>query len=86
VSGRVQGVGYRLFAQREAAEIKVGGWVRNLGDGRVEVFAMGTAQQLREMRSALERGPRFSSVKGVAEEAAAVDPRYEKDFVIGDGD
>jgi acylphosphatase len=79
VSGTVQGVGFRFFTQRAAAKIAVGGFVRNLRDGRVEVFVMGTAQQLREMRTVLERGPRFSS-----EEAAAPDPQYEQVFVIAD--
>jgi acylphosphatase len=83
ISGTVQGVGYRYFTQRAAAKIKVGGYVRNLQDGRVEVFVMGTTQQLRELRSALERGPRFSSVTEVREEAAVPNPQYEHTFVIG---
>jgi acylphosphatase len=82
VSGTVQGVGFRYFTQRAAAKIKVGGFVRNLRDGRVEVFVMGTAQQLREMRTLLERGPRFSSVQEVREEPAAPDPQYDQVFVI----
>ena len=83
ISGTVQGVGFRYFTQRAAAKIKVGGYVKNLGDGRVEVFAMGTAQQLRELRRVLERGPRFSSVTHVSEENASSDPQYEDAFVIG---
>jgi acylphosphatase len=86
ISGTVQGVGYRYFAQRAATKIKVGGYVKNLSDGRVEVFVMGTAQQLRELRTMLERGPRFSSVKEVREEVASPDPQYEQVFVIGRGD
>jgi acylphosphatase len=86
ISGTVQGVGYRYFAQRAATKIKVGGYVKNLSDGRVEVFVMGTAQQLRELRTMLERGPRFSSVKEVREEVATPDPQYDQVFVIGRGD
>jgi acylphosphatase len=82
VSGIVQGVGFRFFAQREAAKLRVGGYARNLFDGRVEVLAIGMPAQLDEMKSALERGPRFSSVSGVREEAAHHDRRYEKGFVI----
>ena len=41
ISGEVQGVGYRFFAQRAAAEHQVKGYVRNLADGRVEVHAEG---------------------------------------------
>jgi len=83
VSGTVQGVGFRYFTQRAAAKLKVAGYVRNLRDGRVEVFVMGTPQQLHELRSMLERGPRFSSVTEVREEAASLDPQYEQNFVIG---
>jgi acylphosphatase len=83
VSGTVQGVGFRYFTQRAAAKLKVGGYVRNLHDGRVEVFVMGTPQQLHELRAILERGPRFSSVTEIHEEAASPDPQYEQNFVIG---
>jgi acylphosphatase len=82
VSGIVQGVGFRFFAQREAEKLRVGGYARNLLDGRVEVLAIGSPAQLDEMKSALERGPRFSSVSGIREEAAHHDKRYEKGFVI----
>lgn len=83
ISGTVQGVGFRYFTQRAAAKIKVGGYVKNLRNGRVEVFAMGTPQQLRELRSVLERGPRFSSVTHISEESASIDPQYDEVFVIG---
>jgi acylphosphatase len=53
-----------------------------LRDGRVEVYALGTAEQLAAMRAALERGPRFSSVTEVREEPAQADPEYMKDFII----
>jgi acylphosphatase len=86
ISGNVQGVGYRYFAQHAAAKLKVGGYVKNLHDGRVEVFVMGTPQQLGELRTVLERGPRFSSVTEVREEAASPDPQYDQLFVIGDND
>jgi len=86
ISGAVQGVGYRYFTQRAAAKMKVGGYVKNLRDGRVEVFVIGTPQQHRELRTLLERGPRFSSVKEVREEAASPDPQYETEFVIGYND
>ena len=86
ISGTVQGVGYRYFAQHAAAKLKVGGYVKNLRDGRVEVFGMGTQQQLRELRTALERGPQFSSVTEVREEAASPDPQYDQLFIIGNSD
>jgi len=78
----VQGVGFRYFTQAAAEKLRVSGFVRNLRDGRVEVFAMGAPQQHAELRSMLERGPRFSSISAVQEEAAAPDPQYEGGFVI----
>jgi acylphosphatase len=82
VSGRVQGVGFRFFVQREAARLHVSGYARNLLDGRVEVLAVGSAAQLDEMKRALERGPRFSSVSGVQEEHAEPNPLHEDGFAI----
>jgi acylphosphatase len=82
VSGVVQGVGFRFFAQREAKKLRVGGFARNLFDGRVEVLAFGSPAQLEEMKRALERGPRFSSVSGVREEEAQPNPLFENKFVI----
>ena len=82
VSGMVQGVGYRYFAQHAAEHLKVSGFVRNLGDGRVEVFAMGTATQLADLRRRLEKGPPFSSVSAVDEHPATADSQYEYGFVI----
>jgi acylphosphatase len=78
----VQGVGFRYFAQHAAEELRLSGYVRNLRDGRVEVFAMGAAEHLARLRAALERGPRLSSVTHVVEEPAAADPQYAREFVI----
>jgi acylphosphatase len=82
VSGIVQGVGFRYFTQAAAERLRINGFVRNLRDGRVEVFAVGAPQQHAEFRAMLERGPRFSSISEVQEETAAPDPRYEGEFVI----
>jgi acylphosphatase len=82
VSGMVQGVGFRFFTQDAAEKLHLHGFVRNLRDGRVEVFAMGESQQHAEFRAMLERGPRFSSISGVQEETATPDPQYEGAFVI----
>ena len=78
----VQGVGFRFYAQRAAEKLRLSGYVRNLRDGRVEVYALGTTEQLAAMRVALERGPRFSSVTEVREEPAHADPEYTNDFII----
>ena len=82
VSGMVQGVGFRFFTRDEADRLRVNGYVRNLRDGRVEVYAIGNGTQLARLRAALERGPRGAMVDHVAEEVAGVDPRYDNDFSI----
>ncbi len=82
VSGRVQGVGYRFFAQRAAEELGLSGYVRNRHDGRVEVFAMGTAENLRQLGKELQKGPMMASVTEVNEESATVDPRYSENFTV----
>jgi acylphosphatase len=78
----VQGVGYRYFAQDAAEQLKMAGFVRNLRDGRVEVFAMGSPKQHAELRALLEKGPRFASVSEVRDEPAAADSQYEGGFLI----
>jgi acylphosphatase len=82
VSGMVQGVGFRFFTQRAAEKLRVSGFVRNLWDGRVEVFAMGTPQQHGELRRLLERGPVGSDVTEVCEEPAAPESEFDGGFVI----
>ena len=78
----MQGVGFRYFAQVAADRLHLSGYARNLRDGRVEVYAVGAAEQMAKLRSALERGPRGASVDEVAEEHAAIDANYEFGFVI----
>jgi acylphosphatase len=80
VRGRVQGVGYRDYAQRVASALGLTGYVRNLDDGRVEVYAAGPPEKLSDLAAALRKGPRFSDVRGVDEQEAA--PRHYSDFQI----
>jgi acylphosphatase len=82
VSGRVQGVGYRFFACGAAQRQGVTGYVRNLLDGRVEVYAMGTEEQLAALLAELRRGPRFASVEQVSETAADLLPEFASRFSI----
>jgi acylphosphatase len=63
VSGQVQGVGYRYFAQRAARDLGVRGWARNLDDGRVEVLGIGTAHQLEDFEGELRVGPPHADVR-----------------------
>src|SRR6266567_9237655 len=62
VRGRVQGVGFRWFVEREAHTLGIAGWVRNNHDGSVEVLAQGTRDQLSALHSRLREGPRASRV------------------------
>jgi acylphosphatase len=71
VKGRVQGVGFRWFVQREAAGIGLRGWVRNTDDGHVEVVAMGEPGDLAELKDALRKGSRGSRVDAVIEDELA---------------
>lgn len=64
ISGRVQGVGFRYFAERAARELGVTGWARNLGDGSVEVHANGTRVALDDFEGRLRKGPSFADVRG----------------------
>jgi acylphosphatase len=68
VKGRVQGVGFRWFVHREAAEIGLRGWVKNLDEGHVEVVAAGTPEDLAELKAALYKGSRGSRVDAVIEQ------------------
>ena len=70
VRGRVQGVGYRWFVEREAHILGISGWVRNNADSSVEVLAMGTRDQLTKLKSHLQRGPRAARVDNVEESEA----------------
>ena len=67
IKGRVQGVGFRWFVHREAAEIGLRGWVRNTEDGHVEVLAAGEPEQLEDLMKALGQGSRGSRVDAVIE-------------------
>lgn len=63
VSGFVQGVGYRRFAQKQAEVFKLQGWTRNLTDGRVEIFAQGEFHDCEAYLQVLKRGPSHAEVK-----------------------
>ncbi len=65
ISGRVQGVGFRWFVSHKAGELGIGGWAKNLSDGRVEVFGEGTRDSLESLDSSLRVGPRFGMVENV---------------------
>src|ERR1700736_3650420 len=70
VRGRVQGVGFRWFVEREAHILGIAGWVRNNSDSSVEVLAIGTRDQLSGLRARLQQGPRAARVDAVEEAEA----------------
>ena len=70
VTGRVQGVGFRFFAERAAREAGVSGWVRNREDGAVETFAEGEEEAVRLYLDRLRMGPRVARVASVVVEEA----------------
>ena len=74
VHGRVQGVGYRWFAKDAAGELRVTGYVKNLHDGSVEVYAVGSDEQLDALRLRLEQGPPGARVTRVDEGPAPLRP------------
>jgi acylphosphatase len=71
VKGRVQGVGFRWFVHREAAELGLRGWVRNTDQGHVEIVAAGEPELLGELKTALRKGSRGSRVDAIIEDELA---------------
>jgi acylphosphatase len=65
VRGRVQGVYFRASTQREAKRLGLGGWVKNRGDGGVEICAEGEEETLRELISWAHKGPTAARVEHV---------------------
>ena len=72
VSGRVQGVGYRMFAARVASALKLKGGARNRPEGGVEVVAMGPLHALVRFEAALHEGPRLARVESLEAETVPV--------------
>lgn len=80
ISGRVQAVGFRWWTARVAQELGLAGTVRNLTDGRVEVQAIGPAQELTHLRLLLKHGPLAARVDHIEEISA--DGQLSTDFCI----
>ena len=68
MEGRVQGVGFRAYVEREAKTRSLKGWVRNRSDGSVEAVFMGDEEDVQSMIVACHRGPRMSLVRNVKSE------------------
>src|SRR5579859_4889002 len=83
VRGRVQGVGFRWFVEREAHILGIAGWVRNNSDGTVEVLAQGTRDQLAGLHSRLREGPRAARVDSVEVSEESPIPRLSSFGIEG---
>ena len=66
ITGKVQGVGFRYFVLRQAQELGVNGWVRNLPNGDVEALAQGEKAGLERFIAKVKEGPSFSRVEDVS--------------------
>ena len=84
VSGWVQGVGFRFFAERAANQLGITGYVKNCWDDTVEVYAIGDEVSLDEFKRQLGEGPRSARVTGINETDESVDKQY-KSFMIKGG-
>ena len=65
VEGRVQGVGFRAFAHRNATAEGLSGWVQNLSDGRVEMEVQGPRERIESLLVTLKNGPSLAQVDQV---------------------
>ena len=65
VQGRVQGVGYRWFSMQIAQQLEIKGYVKNLFNGDVEVFAQGDDASVQQFINQLRKGPSFSNVNNL---------------------
>ncbi len=82
VSGRVQGVGFRFYTMRVARQFGITGWVRNLYDGRVEIYAEGSKPNLSAFINEIKLGPPTSHVSNIVQQWDTISERKYKDFSI----
>jgi acylphosphatase len=73
VKGKVQGVYFRASTAKKARKLNLKGWVRNLPDGRVEVFAQGGADSLSQLLLWCQKGPVLAKVSNIEQEVAIFD-------------
>jgi len=73
VDGRVQGVGFRMSAVARAERLRLGGWVRNCRDGRVEAVVEGPREAVFHFRDWCRRGPAMAQVTRLTENYEDVD-------------
>ncbi len=78
ISGRVQGVFFRSFVAEHAQELGLGGYVRNLSGGEVEVLAEGDRERLEKLVGYLKTGPPGAMVKNIAINWSGFSGRYSR--------
>jgi len=81
VTGKVQGVGYRISAKQQADHLSLTGWVQNQSNGTVEILAEGSQAQLDQFIKWAQSGPRFADVEQVTLKNLTTDTEYD-DFSI----
>ena len=82
LTGRVQGVGFRWFALKEAQAMGIRGWVANTADGAVEVVGLATPETLDLFEATLAKGPPSSRVTRIVTENVPHDSVESKSFTI----
>ena len=82
VSGRVQGVGFRFYTVRVAKRFGITGWVRNLYDGRVEIYAEGRKPNVQGFIEEIKVGPPSAHVSNVVEHWKKIAKHHFCDFSI----
>lgn len=82
VRGRVQGVGFRWYVVDKARELKLSGWVKNRGDGNVELAAAGEADSLASLEAAVAAGPPGARVEEVRRLATVAADSLQSPFGI----
>jgi acylphosphatase len=77
VLGFVHGVGFRGFVKSNARKLNLKGWVQNTDDGRVEVVAQGSKEEIEKLIKLCEKGPFLSEVKSVVVEWEKQEEQFE---------
>ena len=77
ISGTVQGVFFRIFVKENAERYNVKGFVRNLEDGRIEVFLEGNTNDVNKMIELCQKGPRHAQIRNVE-----IKPERFQDFKV----
>jgi acylphosphatase len=75
ITGGVQGVFFRAWAQGQARELGVSGWIRNCADGSVEAHFSGEEDDVTRMVERMRRGPSNARIDDVAVEEVDPEPR-----------